>query len=283
MASPSAPEGTDDDAAGRPAQKAADTLVVVAADACKTGDERVDIMLTDTGLSATYGALFIKEEVDYEALAEFTIGDYTSIGITLEAAKTFIAYMREKAVKVTRKRLQEKKKMKRRQQAANVTPLTAPSPCLLKRNCAVESDANIPDPAPARRASKPPPPPGPSPRQLAREHPIAADAEPSEPPRIDELLRAADSPPASICAASKPPNYRPVMAAAPGGLLAQIQARAVQLRAVVDTPDRNPPPPVQNDLTCQLLAALAKIRSNFSDSSNGEDDDDGDWDDDDRD
>jgi hypothetical protein len=277
MASPSAPEGTDDDAAGRPAQKAADTLVVVAADACKTGDERVDIMLTDTGLSATYGALFIKEEVDYEALAEFTIGDYTSIGITLEAAKTFIAYMREKAVKATRKRLQEKKKMKRRQQAANVTPLTAPSPCLLKRNCAVESDANIPDPAPARRASKPPPPPGPSPRQLAREHPIAADAEPSEPPRIDELLRAADSPPASPCAASKPPNCRPVIP------LAQIQACAVELRAVVDTPDRNPPPPVQNDLTCQLLAALAKIRSNFSDSSNGEDDDDGDWDDDDRD
>ena len=122
-----------------------------------------------------------------------------------------------------------------------------------------------------------------TPRQLAREHPIAADAEPSEPPRIDELLRAADSPPASICAASKPPNYRPVMAAAPGGLLAQIQARAVQLRAVVDTPDRNPPPPVQNDLTCQLLTALAKIRSYISGSSNGEDDDDGDWDDDDRD
>ena len=163
--------------------------------------------------------------------------------------------------------------MKRRQQAANVTPLTAPSPCLLTRDCAVESDAKIADPAPARRASKPPPPPGPSPRQLAREHPIAADAEPSEPPRIDELLRAADSPPASPCA---------VMPAAPAAMLAQILACAVKLRAVVDTPDRKPPPPAQNDLTCQLSAALAKYRFNIADSSDDEDDDAGDWDDDDR-
>jgi hypothetical protein len=143
-------------------------------------------------------------------------------------------------------------------------------------------DAKTANPAPTRRAATPPPPPGPSPRQLARERPIAAGAEPSEPSRIDELLRAASSPPTSPRAGSEPPNCRPTMAAAPGGLLAQIQACAVKLRAVVDTPDRNPPPPAQNDFTARVLAALAKNRSNIADSSDEEDNDAGDWDDDGR-